>query len=91
MSNRSILVMVDEDSMGNDWDEVDAFCHTLAETLSAEFPETEITVKPERNAVNGGRTEIGGDWDSYVGGEDRVYTLVKHRSEQIFSSGAYIR
>lgn len=93
MSERKIVVTVDEESMGNLWHHVDEYCDTLRDALEEEFPDAEISVKPERRLVNGGKTEVYGwddtyRWDAmkHCGGResDRVLDRVSELMSEVY-------
>lgn len=91
MSKREIEITVDQESMGDEsgWEKVGRFCEMLQEAVSNEFPAADVTVKPERSTINGGRIEIYGDWDGYAS-EDVVRSVIKHWSETIYSDGEWL-
>ncbi|MDY0036716.1 MAG: hypothetical protein RBS05_12475 [Zoogloea oleivorans] len=87
MSNLKIEVTVDQESMGEGWEDVERFCEMLAEALEGEYPEAVISVEPECSTLNGGCVYV--DCEDFSE-EEAVRNMVKYWSEGIYSDGEWI-
>jgi hypothetical protein len=91
---RELHLTVDQQSLGEEWAYVEAYCrHLRAELEEAlmreDFADVEVFVGPERDSFNGGRLRFVGEWDN-LSEQSFLRDLAHHLGNKVYQSNKWL-